>query len=696
MPPEVRELALRQGGRLNRYVLLAPLGEGGMGVVHSAWDTELEREVALKILTNGTRPEQVERFLREAEAMARLRHPNVVGIHEVGAAQGVPFLSMELVAGGSLEDLLLTGPLELQRTAEVALDVARGLAHAHAQGVVHRDLKPANVLLDGEGKALLTDFGLARLIDTDEGLTKSGQVVGTPHYMSPEQALGKGRHATPASDVFGLGAVIYRMAEGAPPFDGETLLELVRQIATCEPRTVEFMDPALSAIVACCLEKDPEDRYSHAGEVAAELERYLKGEAVEALASPLPTFVRGAVIGLALMLPLLGWALWYASTRHVKQDEPRAAATVPDAAVQAMEDALAACARGNLAQTRQALSVPALAGASREVRMGLKPVFEGALELALAREGEELFEALELAGAAQALVGEVRWSSSVPTSLVDAIRVRGDFLVIPESLATLEVLARERLRPSPRSLLALFDVLSTTVKSGAGAGESLGVYLRALSAAVALGMPLVQELHFSLPRETRLVGEEPAQKVVRACLALIRDRSKDGSGRHGLLQLIEDRALPPLLLLNAVSMVRGDITRRSGSRELLEEALAKEPDSALGWLALGALHKQRFQAAVWRKDRSAAEAAREEAERACDRAWESYQQVSGNTLSWRLIGSYLVVGSWQLARFQDAEADLQAFAEKRGFLGALMFPATQRRLGEEADRLREAFEALSK
>jgi hypothetical protein len=695
MPPEVRELALRQGGRLNRYVLLSPLGEGGMGVVHSAWDTELEREVALKILTNGRRPEQMERFLREAEAMARLRHPNVVGIHEVGAAQGVPFLSMELVGGGSLESLLLTGPLELQRTAEVALDVARGLAHAHEQGVVHRDLKPANVLLDSDGRALLTDFGLARMTDTDEGLTKSGQVVGTPHYMSPEQALGKGRHATPASDVFGLGAVIYRTAEGAPPFDGETLLELVRQIATCEPRPIKLMDPALSAIVACCLEKDPEDRYSHAGEVAAELERYLKGESVEALSSPLPTFARGALLGLALMLPLLGWALWDARTRHAAEEAPTASVNARDPAAKAIEDALAACARGNLEETRQALSAPALAGASREIRLAAKPVFESALELALAREGKTRLEALELAAAAQALVPEVRWTSSVPTSLVNSICEADDLLSNADSLAIFRALRRGHLRPSPRSLLNLFDALNISASLERGSRALVAAYSKELVVAVELGMPLTLD-HFSMLRGSLPAGTSAAHKVVRAGARLPGDLSPESPARAALVQLIEGGALPPLILLNTAYLVGHELARRPRAGQVLEKALATEPNSMLGWDALGVHYLWRFQEAVWRKDRAEALSFRAKAQHASARAWENYQVQPGDAGSWRIFGSTLIVGAWRVARSGRADAQLGEFLRARGYQRALLRPRLERRFTEEADRLREAFEALPK
>ncbi len=278
--PEVRR-ALAAGKQVGPYALLGELGRGGMGVVYRAYDTKLGKEVALKVILEAG-PSGVERLAREARAAAALRHEAIVSVLHLGEHSGRPYLVMEYVAGESLGALLSRKPLPLPRKLEIARDLARALEHAHGRGVIHRDVKPSNVLVDQEGRARLLDFGLARS-STDQGLTTTGQVLGTPLYMSPEQAGGDPTAHGPASDVYSLGAVLYHMLVGRPPFEAPSAPSLYKKIlvdAVPRPRKlVPELPAALDALVVSCLEKDPRLRPG-AREVAAKLERALAGAAV--------------------------------------------------------------------------------------------------------------------------------------------------------------------------------------------------------------------------------------------------------------------------------------------------------------------------------------------------------------------------------------------------------------------------------
>ncbi len=284
-----RASAPEVAARVGRYRIEGILGQGGMGIVYRGFDPELRRAVAIKMIVDvaGLEAEDIERFVREARACARLRHPGIVPIHEVGIdEQRRPYLVMGLVDGESLDALLRRGGLEPRRTIELAREVAEALDHAHRLGIVHRDVKPANVLVDAAGHALLTDFGLAHDAATSKALTMTGDVLGTPHYMSPEQARGHAELQGPASDVWGLGALIYRALVGRPPFDGDNALVVIQRVAAGSaprPRTVDpRLDPALETIVMHCLEREPVDRYRSAGELADDLGRWLAGEPISA------------------------------------------------------------------------------------------------------------------------------------------------------------------------------------------------------------------------------------------------------------------------------------------------------------------------------------------------------------------------------------------------------------------------------
>jgi serine/threonine protein kinase len=275
-------------GRFGDYELLGEIARGGMGVVFRARQVGLNRQVALKMLRSGPLASDSERrrFRAEAEAAARLRHPNVVPIYEVGEHRGRPYFSMKLIEGGSLADRLERFADDPGAAARLVAQVARAVHDAHGCGLVHRDLKPSNILLDPDGTPHVSDFGLAKTVGGDGGLTLSGAVVGTPGYMAPEQAAGKGSDVTACADVYGLGAVLYALLTGRAPFAASSVPETVMQVLEREPVRPREIRPAvprdLERICLKCLEKRPEDRYASAEAVADDLERFLRGEDVEA------------------------------------------------------------------------------------------------------------------------------------------------------------------------------------------------------------------------------------------------------------------------------------------------------------------------------------------------------------------------------------------------------------------------------
>jgi WD40 repeat protein len=259
-----------------------------MGIVYRARQTQINRLVALKVLASGhfASPDFLKRFRTEAEAVASLDHPNIVPIHEVGECEGQPFFSMKFVAGGSLAGRIsnLKSPLPDQAAAELLVKLARAVHYAHQRGILHRDIKPGNVLLDAQGEPHLTDFGLAKLVEKDSTLTRTMAMLGTPSYMSPEQARGEAKQLTTAVDVYGLGAVLYQVLTGHPPFAGGTTMETVRQVLDTEPRRPSTLKPGtdrdLETICLKCLEKDPSRRYGSAIELAEDLERWQRQEPI--------------------------------------------------------------------------------------------------------------------------------------------------------------------------------------------------------------------------------------------------------------------------------------------------------------------------------------------------------------------------------------------------------------------------------
>ncbi len=306
-----------------RYLLLKELGRGGMGVVYRARQMDLDRIVAVKmILVNRLASEgDIRRFYQEAKSAGRLTHPHIVGIHEAGEIHGQHYFSMDCIEGPSLADLLAHGPaanndsysdlrksalsfdatdsrqkiaakdslLTFEQVARTLRDIARAVGYLHSQGIIHRDLKPSNILISASGQPFLTDFGLAKCSTIDAERTNSGAIIGTPLYMSPEQAAGKNEIVGPASDIYSLGAILYQALTGSVPHRGSSPMQTIVRVIEADPeqpRSLNHHAPReLEAICLRCIEKAPESRYQTAEELADDLERYLRGEPVQARSS---------------------------------------------------------------------------------------------------------------------------------------------------------------------------------------------------------------------------------------------------------------------------------------------------------------------------------------------------------------------------------------------------------------------------
>src|SRR5437868_1988215 len=308
------------------YELLEEIGRGGQGVVYRARQNSLNRTVALKVIGLGhwATEAHLKRFRREAEAAASLDHSGIVPIYEVGEHDGSCYFSMKFIEGGQLDEVVRREPMPIRRAVELIAKVARTVHYAHEHHILHRDIKPGNILLDQKGEPHLTDFGLARLVETESTVTRTVEVLGTPSYMAPEQAVGNNAQLTAATDVYGLGAVFYQLLTGHPPFAGGTTYETIRLLLESEPRPPRLWNPKidrdLSTICLKCLEKDPKRRYSSALALAEDLERWLKHEPILARRTGFITrgrkWVRRNPTGALLAASLIalaaaaGWIVW--------------------------------------------------------------------------------------------------------------------------------------------------------------------------------------------------------------------------------------------------------------------------------------------------------------------------------------------------------------------------------------------------
>lgn len=319
------------GGDFGKYELLEEIGRGGMGVVFRARQRDLNRVVALKMILSNhlAAGDDVKRFYREARAAGSLRHPQIVGIHEVGQINGQHYFAMDFIDGTSLAGSMRAGPLEPERAARCLVGVARAVQFLHDHGIVHRDLKPSNILLDMAGTAYVTDFGLAKVFADQDERTQTGVILGTPGYMSPEQAAGRISDVSPRSDVYSLGAILYEMLTGRPPFREDNQLNTILQVLEGEPTLPRQLNagipPELERICLKCLEKAPDRRYVSATALADDLDRYLRREPIEArpagLANRLRRWIRRES-GLAARLASMAAATTIVEGQHLLSRRP--------------------------------------------------------------------------------------------------------------------------------------------------------------------------------------------------------------------------------------------------------------------------------------------------------------------------------------------------------------------------------------
>src|SRR5438034_4393486 len=314
------------------YELLEEIGRGGQGVVYRARQKSLNRIVALKVIGLGhwATDAHLKRFRREAEAAASLEHSGIVPIYEVGERDGSCYFSMKFIEGGQLDAVAKREAMPVRRAAELIAKVARIVHYAHEHHILHRDIKPGNILLDQKGEPHLTDFDLARLVETQSTVTRTMEVLGTPSYMAPEQAVGNNAAISSLTDVYGLGAVLYQLLTGQPPFAGGTTYETIKLLLDTEPRSPRLWNPKidrdLSTICVKCLEKDPKRRYSSALALAEDLERWVKHEPI--LGRRTGIFSRGkkwvqrnptsALLAASLLAlaAVVGWNIWKSELFH--------------------------------------------------------------------------------------------------------------------------------------------------------------------------------------------------------------------------------------------------------------------------------------------------------------------------------------------------------------------------------------------
>ncbi|MHC4780947.1 MAG: serine/threonine-protein kinase, partial [Planctomycetota bacterium] len=351
LPPHTHPETVYEGPDLSTektlgpYRILAEIGRGGMGVVHKAYHSKLKRIVALKVLIAGedASDEAITRFHREAEAVAKLgHHPNIVPIYEIGQEGRLHYFAMHFVDGKPLDRMIFDGEVAPKRAAVFTKRIAEALSHAHGHGVLHRDVKPANILVSKDGEPHLTDFGLAKNVESDTKMTRSGMTLGTPQYMPPEQAEGRLSDVDARSDIYSLGATLYEMLTGIPPFQGEIVINVIKKMLTEDAISPRKSNPGISkdieTICLKCLEKDPARRYASALALAEDLARTLEGRPI--LARPISRPARlwrrakrnkaatAGIVGMALLGLALGLFTLGPGELNVVTDPPGAAVLI--------------------------------------------------------------------------------------------------------------------------------------------------------------------------------------------------------------------------------------------------------------------------------------------------------------------------------------------------------------------------------
>jgi tetratricopeptide (TPR) repeat protein/tRNA A-37 threonylcarbamoyl transferase component Bud32 len=542
-PPSSSKLPAVEG-----YELLGVLGRGGMGVVYKARHIKLKRLVALKMILGGARAgdEDMLRFRTEAEAVARLQHPHIVQIYEIGAQDGQPFFSLEFIDGGSLDRKVGGKPQPLLEATSLMATLADAVHFAHQQGILHRDLKPANILLTKSGEPKITDFGLAKQMDGAQGQTETGSIMGTPAYMPPEQAQGDTRNLGPAADIYSLGAIMYELLTGAPPFKGETAMDTLLQVQMTEPTRPGKLRPRLprdlETICLKCLEKSPCRRYATAGDLADDLRRFLNHEPI--VARPVSTWERGvkwlrrhpagaACLALLGLLILGSGGALAAYGVHQAQELQRHASArkrVDEQVLRAQEaeknEAWTGARDLLLSAAEECRDESELAEESTAIQEKLDRVQSRLQALARLRDfaqyrDEAVFHATLAGGETEGNAEQARTSA---TKALDAVALKLDSLWVPDAAFTPEEQADVR-RGSYELLLTLAEVIARRSANAPLAARQDGARegLRVLDGAARLGFETrayhLRRSRFlatlgdaqAAERESKLAGECPTR-----------------------------------------------------------------------------------------------------------------------------------------------------------------------------------------